>query len=215
MIKDNFWEPRRCLLPPIPEIYKAAEILNDAVDAHLAGRKDVAEELIYQADIPAIAEWTETLWGAVTDEVHRVRKPESMPPLLSNNQKIKARMPTIAHQRMLIKRDGYNCRYCGIPVIDAKVRKAICLEYPKALRWGQKNGDQHAAFQCMWLTYEHVLPHCRGGDNSFENMIISCQPCNCGKMDMTLEEVGLIDPRTVPFQRSEWDGLQRFIGEDV
>ncbi len=83
--------------------------------------------------------------------------------------------------------------------------------YPKELRWGTTNPEQHAAFQCMWLQYDHILPHSRGGDNSLENMIITCAPCNYGRSEYTLEEVGLIDPRTVPVQHTVWDGLERFL----
>src|SRR5215216_3398976 len=35
------------------------------------------------------------------------------------------------------------------------IRKA----YPSALRWGDRNVDQHAGFQAMWLQYDHLLPH--------------------------------------------------------
>jgi len=35
--------------------------------------------------------------------------------------------------------------------------------------------------------------HSRGGDNSFENMVITCAPCNYARMEFTLEELGLLD----------------------
>ncbi|MGB8354796.1 MAG: hypothetical protein WCD79_12955 [Chthoniobacteraceae bacterium] len=54
---------RPCLREPIPEILDAARYLDAAVSAHLAGRSDLAGALICLADMPAIREWTESLWG--------------------------------------------------------------------------------------------------------------------------------------------------------
>jgi hypothetical protein len=56
-----------------------------------------------------------------------------------------------------------------------------------------------------------VLPHSRGGDNSIDNVVVTCAPCNYGRMQWTLDEVGLIDPRKVPIQKTAWDGLERLL----
>lgn len=77
--------------------------------------------------------------------------------------------------------------------------------------WGRCNRDQHAAFQTMWLQYDHLLPHARGGDNSDDNLVITCAPCNFARMDFTLEEVGVENPLAYARVESEWDGLERFI----
>lgn len=55
---------RTCLREPIPEISEAAHLLESAVQAHLAGRKELAHGLIRSADLPAIRDWTESLWVA-------------------------------------------------------------------------------------------------------------------------------------------------------
>jgi 5-methylcytosine-specific restriction endonuclease McrA len=62
----------------------------------------------------------------------------------------------------------------------------------------------------MWVQFDHLLPHCRGGDNSLDNMVITCAPCNFGRMQYTLDEVGLINPLTREPVRTSWDGLERF-----
>lgn len=211
---DDFLAPRRCLLEPIPEIFAASELLNNAADAHVLGNAKEAEDLIAQADMEAISIWTDTLWGSVKPGIHRFREVIDAPPLLKGNEKIKARMPSTYEKREIITRDGRNCRFCGIPVVAPEVRKAIQSAYPDALRWGSKNVDQHAAFQCMWLQYDHVLPHSRGGNNSLENIVITCAPCNFGRMDFTLEELGLIDPRLSPIQKTSWDGLERCLASN-
>lgn len=200
---------RPYLREPIPEIGEAARYLDEAVSAHLAGRFEQAEALIRRADMPAIREWTESLWGRNSPYV-KFRRVSDAPAKLSKEQREKLRMPTVAETRHLLLRDGYHCRFCGIPVIRKDVRVRIGKAYPDALPWGSKNPEQHAAFQAMWVQYDHLLPHARGGNNAPENMVITCAPCNFGRMDYTLEEVGLIDPRTRETVRSTWDGLERF-----
>lgn len=82
--------------------------------------------------------------------------------------------------------------------------------YPQLRIWGRNNKDQHAAFQAMWAQYDHVLPYTRGGSNELDNLVVTCAPCNFGRMQYTLEEVGLLDPRSRAPVRSSWDGLERF-----
>lgn len=120
-------------------------------------------------------------------------------------------MPTAAEKAKLIDRFGHRCAFCGIPVIRKEIRVAFSRRYPDAAYWGHTNPTQHAAFQCMWLQFDHALPHSRGGDNSVENVLITCAPCNYGRMQWTLEEVGLIDPRGIPILKTDWDGLERFL----
>jgi hypothetical protein len=51
---------------------------------------------------------------------------------------------------------------------------------------------------------------CRNAVLALENIVITCGPCNFGRVHYSLEEVGLIDPRTREPVRSKWDGLERF-----
>jgi len=110
---------RRCFRDPIPEIADAARYLDAAVSAHIADRTDLADQLIRLADMPLIREWTESLWGS--KHPHRqYRLVPGAPPSLPREQRIKARMPTRAEKELLLQRDGYHCRFCGIPVIRAR-----------------------------------------------------------------------------------------------
>lgn len=209
--QTDFARGRVCLRQPIPEIVDAARYLDAAVSAHHAGRPDLAEELIRLADMPIIREWTDSIWGKNSPYVQYRQVPDSLR-TLSKEQRVKVRMPTAAEKLLLHLRDGYHCRFCGIPVIRREVRERIQKAYPLALSWGKQNTEQHAAFQAMWVQYDHVVPHARGGNNSLDNVVITCAPCNYGRMSYTLEEVGLIDPRTREPFRSMWEGLERFRG---
>jgi 5-methylcytosine-specific restriction endonuclease McrA len=196
---------RACLREPIPETFEAAKHLDDAVTAHLEGCRDVADELIRRANMPAIRDWVESIWGKNTGFL-----PKRDAVSAHTDVRVKERMPTPAQKRELLRRDGYHCRFCGIPVIRTEIRKRIHAVYSDALPWGRKNIEQHAAFQAMWVQYDHLVPHSSSGTNDLNNIVITCGPCNFGRMHYSLEEVGLIDPRTREPVRSTWDGLERF-----
>jgi 5-methylcytosine-specific restriction endonuclease McrA len=199
---------RTCLRDPIPEIHEAARHLDAAATAHLAGRQAEADELIRLADDPFISEWSESLWGSGGPWTRPLPVDNPMP-FVPKSERLKFRMPPQEQKRSLLARDGFHCRFCGIPLIRAETRLLIRRFYPEALRWGDRNIDQHAGFQAMWLQYDHLLPHARGGTNEIGNMLVTCAPCNNGRSNLTLEEVGLADPwLRLPVQ-SAWDGLER------
>ncbi len=199
---------RPCLRESIPQIAEAAAYLNAAVSAHLDRDFKLAAELITRADMPEIRAWTESLWGKNSPYVVFRAIPDA-PPILPVDSCVK-RMPGAAVKKRLHARDGFHCRFCGIPLIRKETRDKIKKAYPESLLWGTRNAEQHAAFQAMWVQYDHLLPHSRGGTNDIENMVITCAPCNYGRMDYLPEEVGLLDPRTREPLKSEWDGLERF-----
>lgn len=206
---DAYATNRICLRDPIPEIMEAAALLDQAVTAHLSGQTDLADELIRRAEIPAVRDWTESLWGTASPYV-QFRDVPNAPPSIPREQRLETRMPNSVEKKALVERDGYHCRFCGIPVIRTEVRNRIRTDYPDALRWGATNPEQHAAFQAMWLQYDHILPHARGGNNDLSNLVVTCAPCNFARMNYTLDEVGLADPRLREHVRSEWDGLERY-----
>jgi len=199
---------RTYLLEPIPEIAEASRYLNDAVTAHLAGKSALAEKLIRQADIKAVWDWAEMLWGTGYLKRYQVTSEATLG--ISDEARVKDRMPGAVAKRALHARDGFHCRFCGIPVIRREVRNRIKKYYPDALRWGSTNSEKHAAFQTMAASYDHILPHSKGGNNELENLVVICAPCNCARCHRSLDEVGLIDPRLREPVGSTWDGLERF-----
>jgi hypothetical protein len=201
-------EFRRCFRDPIPEIAQAADYLNQAAMAVFNGELVRAETLIRSADMPEIREWTESIWGKASPYV-KVRLAANTPTLLDKVSRIPVRMPNAAEKQALHHRDGYHCRFCGIPVVRAEVRRHLQRRMPGALAWGRTNNSQHAAFQAMWAQYDHLLPHSHGGGNELTNMVVTCGPCNFGRMGYPLSQVGLLDPRDFEPVRSEWDGLER------
>lgn len=163
--------------------------------------------MITQANMSVIRDWLESIWGKGSPYVN-FKPVSNSPPILKKPHRLETRMPSSTEKAALLRRDGFRCRFCGIPVIRREVRQHLHSIYPDALPWGRTNASQHAAFQALWAQYDHILPHARGGTNSFENMVITCAACNFGRMDFTLEEVGIEDPRCRPVQHSDWNGLE-------
>ena len=201
---------RNCLRDPIPEIYDAARYLDAAVSAHIEGKHELVVELIRAADKSELREWTESLWGTNSPYVKKSIIPGA-PPHLPKEERIPARMPNATEKASLHARDGFHCRFCGVPVIRKEIRDYFSSKYPHVPIWGTKNIEQHSAFQLLWLQYDHVLPHARGGNNDIENIVITCAPCNYGRGDSLVEEVGLEDPFAHEPIRSTWDGLERVL----
>ncbi len=200
---------RKCLREPIAEIEIAAHRLNDAVSAHLRGERDVAEVLLHQANDQVVRDWLYSVWGKETQYNRRFRVLNN-PPEVPKDQRAKPRDATNETKRAIHMRDGYYCRFCKIPVIRGEVRSLIHREYLEAVPWGTTNDSQHAAFQCMWAQYDHILPHQRGGSSSIENVCLTCAACNYGRGSHLLEELDLIHPGLHSARLGNWDGLQRF-----
>jgi hypothetical protein len=202
-------EFRIYLREPVEEIFDAARYLDAAVSAHAAGRKDLARELIGLADMPAISDWSESLCGRGGPWTRPYPTDEATPSL-SRGQRIGERMPSAAIKRAALGRDGFQCRFCSIPLITAERRDSIRAQYPDVARWGSRNAEQHSAFQAMWLQYDHVIPSSRGGSNELDNIVVTCAPCNNGRAHLTLAEARLTDPRLRAPIKTHWDGLERF-----
>jgi hypothetical protein len=197
---------RRCFRDPVPRLLDVARYLDAAVSAHIAGKPDLAAELFALADDPEAREWTESIWGKGSIYVQLRRLPPA-----ETSAKVAARMPTKAQMVQLHARDGFHCRFCGLPVIRPEVRKMAAGLYPSVVSWGTSNASQHAGFQALWAQYDHVVPHSCGGTNDLSNLVVTCAPCNFGKMSYRLEEIGLLDPRDFVPVSSRWDGLERLL----
>ncbi|HEX8903071.1 HNH endonuclease [Vitreimonas sp.] len=202
---------RRCLLEPPPEVWPAAERLLEAVRLHNANDMSGAAECFREADLPIIGVWFKKVVGPYDASLHGPHPEALDPPRLPMHERRRPRMVSSAGRRDILARDGYHCRFCGMPVIPKDTIKAIASVYPKDAPWTDNAAEQHRFFQAANLQFDHIIPHARGGESSVGNMVVTCAVCNYGRMSNTLEESFLIDPRAFPVQRSSWDGLQCFV----
>lgn len=75
------------------------------------------------------------------------------------------RVPKVRHdvtRRSIFARDQNTCQYCSTPLAPAR------------------------------LTLDHVIPRSRGGQDTWDNLVASCQPCNHRKANRTPEEAGML-----------------------
>jgi hypothetical protein len=146
-------ELRRCICEPIPEVMDAARYLDAAVVAHMQGNANLARQLIRAADMDAIRMWLKAIWADCSKHVQR----NSITPKLPDNFRHKQRMPSNAEKAQIHQRDGYNCRFCGMPVIRRETRKRIHEAYPEEAYWAARKLNNTQAFkQCgpsttMWF----------------------------------------------------------------
>ncbi len=112
------------------------------------------------------------------------------------------------HMPRLFARDGYRCRYCEQRVIPRRVltRFATCVGR-EAFPTSGGNHGRHGVILCFSATLDHVTPVAAGGETSEDNLVTACWPCNYGKAEFTLEELGIEDPRRRPPVIDSWRGL--------
>ena len=187
---------RRSLKKPVPEIFEAWDHMSAAVDAHICGDGERAAQLFKKANGIRVWHWLNPAWSIdVDDRVHiKVPSPEGDTGWVPKEMRDGKSVPSGIKQAVL-ERDGFRCRYCGIPVVDAEIRKIANKLYPKYVFWGNDPRCQHAGFAVMWLQYDHVVPWSHGGRTDEDNLVISCALCNFGKWNNTLKQLGLEDPR--------------------
>lgn len=207
---------RNHLYDPIPELFEAAALLQMAAIAHISGDRKTAESLLAQADMQPLYDWSEALFAGKTisaeikARIFRYTIDPEKPRSPSVELRASGSIPTRV-AREVIQRDGYFCRFCGVPVIHPKAQAVLRKSYPSAVRWGPGNLDKHTAFQALDLDLDHVIPRSLGGQNTPDNLIVTCAPCNCGRGHHTLTEMDLANPRQrpaiVPAGFEAWDGL--------
>ncbi len=107
------------------------------------------------------------------------------------------------------RRDSWTCRYCRGRTIAPPVLRFLSEIYPDEFLFHKnwKAGKVHSAYLLLSTSLDHVDPGGRGGSWLDEdNLVTACWPCNTGKADLRLDEIGwtLHSEEDV---RSDWDGL--------
>lgn len=137
------------------------------------------------------------------------------------NAKTDPKRLSAADVRITNERDNYRCRYCENPVLPVEFfRKVSKLVGPELFQFKGKNAEIHGIRLVFGATADHVVPWADGGPTSPSNLVTACWPCNFGKYDFSLEELGMTDPRQreiLPLDNRvrnllETFGLSRLVG---
>jgi 5-methylcytosine-specific restriction endonuclease McrA len=93
--------------------------------------------------------------------------------------------------------------------VSVALREYVHIPYRAAgrvTRDGVLRRDQRICAYCGGYadTVDHVLPRCRGGGDSWFNLVAACQSCNGVKGDRTPQEAGMTMIRE-PFEPRERD----------
>jgi len=117
------------------------------------------------------------------------------------------------YETSLFARDNFRCRYCGSQVIPKKVFTRFQeIVGKEILPLGGTNANRSGYSLMFYATLDHVFPHSLGGRTDEGNLVTCCWSCNYGKMNYTLEQLGLVDPFSrPPISEPEWSGLTDYL----
>jgi 5-methylcytosine-specific restriction endonuclease McrA len=122
--------------------------------------------------------------------------------------------PTLLTMKVF-KRDGYRCRYCGLRVILPEVLKTFSAVIGKdVFPYETPASERHGATRVYPASPDHVIP--KGlleNPHTKENLVTACWPCQFGKMEFRLEQLGLVNPFDRDPIRDDWDGLTSALRE--
>ena len=197
-------------LPPA-ELEWAADLLEQAAEALLSGDEATAAVRLREANSRTLHAHGHLLMNGADPVIHRIEAQPDAPPRVPKPKRATIRMPTNAEQDAVYRRDGYRCRYCGCRIVLKEARAAFTSMLPDAAPWPGDDKGKHGAFYALNGCVDHLVPHARGGDNDLANLVTACWPCNFGKWDFLIEELGLADPRLRPPVVDAWDGLARIV----
>lgn len=200
---------RHCIKQPTEEVFAAISTLVAAADAHIAGDHRLASAKFREANCPNAWNWLNEAWTQVSRNVV-VPRPVGDTQIIPKDQRDPDRNIASEVKQAVLARDGYKCRYCGLSVVHADIRKIAQRLYPDDVPWNPRvPAQQHSGFQITWLQFDHVEPHSHGGKSSVENVVVTCALCNFGKDRFTLRQLDIEDPRNRPPIKSDFDGLER------
>ena len=116
--------------------------------------------------------------------------------------------------REIFARDNFRCRYCESKVIPKSVFKrarSILGQDHNGIEFVPLGGTNltRSGFYLMFAaTLDHVIPWSLGGRTDACNLVTCCWSCNYGKMNYTLEQLGINNPLDrEPHSDSTWKGL--------
>lgn len=107
------------------------------------------------------------------------------------------------------QRDFYRCRYCNLPLVSRAAFQRFAKQVGEGVFpiHGAGNKRKAGAYLVFSATADHVEPWSLGGATGLENLVTVCWPCNFGKMEYTVGQLQISDPRLRRPIDDGWNGL--------
>ena len=203
---------RQCILPYPKEFDKSIDLLNQAAFAAVKSDVAHAQQLIKQMADAEMRSWFDDL--AQNSGKVRLEILNRTPAKLPGGSLIKR--PTAKREKMIIRSQGFHCRYCRIRIVHndqfKKLQRLVGYEtLPNRSQEKQRmrNTDIHGIWLLTRATVDHVEPMAQGGldVNRDENLVACCWPCNYAKWKYTVEDLEIDNPNVRPPRMTGWVGL--------
>jgi 5-methylcytosine-specific restriction endonuclease McrA len=182
---------RRAPLEKPKWIEESLEELSKALNLAEVGKGDEARKVLQQSPDLKLRKWFSDHGqnsGVWRQKALSVPTPVPIAPLDLETKLNKFEVP-------IFTRDNCHCRYCGSKVIakkDFKKMQRLLGEEDFPLKGGNEGRSGYFLMFCASL--DHVFPRSLGGATDEENLVTCCWPCNYGKSNYTLGQIGLDDP---------------------
>ena len=196
-----------CPLPPPKYFEESLDFFIAAFRAANKGQFDDAIDLLTQTRSDELRYWY-VEHGQMSGWKYRAKALNAPKPLEFSGS-LETNKSFSKFEYRVYNRDGYRCGYCSLKLIDTnallKMEKLVGIEHFKVKG---TNDERHGVALVLRATIDHIHPLSLGGRTSLENLVTSCWSCNYGKLDATLEQIGISNPLDRGFNKiDEWDGL--------
>lgn len=202
----------RALLEPEPWLHQQVDILSKCIK--LAAKGDIQaarEKVMAKMRDEDLHEW----FGQHADHSGRGRCQVLWGHAKRDPMVYKHSGPPEWLTMKVFDRDGFRCRYCGIRVILLEVLKDFSAVIGNdVFPYGRSAPERHGATRVYPASPDHVIP--KGlleNPHTEENLVTACWPCQFGKMEFRLEQLGLENPFDRDPIRDDWDGLTSALRE--
>jgi len=182
--------------------------LEKAIEFAVNGQRDLGLEHLNMTRHLEIREWFITSAQVAGPRRHaELGHLEAQEPEIPAEEQDTRDIP-VPLARTILDRDRYQCRYCHIPVIyKTEAKKLQVLFGTENFRVSKSNRIAHGTLRAFYNSFDHVLPLSRGGTTSLDNLVTACYPCNFGKDNFTLNQLGLLSPFESMPNESKHDGF--------
>lgn len=182
--------------------------LEQAVEFAVNDQREIGIEHLNLTRHLEIKEWFITSAQVAGSRRHdELKHPEAQEPPIPK-EKQDARRISVSLARSILDRDRYQCRYCHVPVIfTTEAKKLQALFGAENFRVSKSNQIAHGILRAFYNSFDHVVPLSRGGRTSLDNLVTACYPCNFGKDNFTLSQLGLLSPFESMPKLSNHDGF--------